>query len=89
MTSSKVKPESSPASVRPARNSTRAFHSCVLSVGTIGENVVGPMFAWRAIDIGMSPRVVRNNTTFQIWTIPCRRVAVRSTSAARPSEVGG
>src|SRR5580700_10583359 len=71
-------------SVNPASLLTRSLGACgrdiggcpgsaLLSIGAVGEDLIGAALAGRSIDVGLAPRVVRDAAAFQIRTIPCRQ----------------
>src|SRR5665213_3915459 len=72
-TSIRVKPPSpGPRSVRPADNIGGGSCAALLPVGAIGRDVIRTVLPWRAINILLAPRVVRNHTALQIRAVPCR-----------------
>src|SRR5262249_50853108 len=72
-------------SVNPSSPRTRsAFPSCdigrctgpaFLSVGAIRDDVVGPVLARQAVDVGVAPWVGGDDVAFQIGAVPCRDIA--------------
>src|SRR5262249_15135960 len=82
MTSRRVKPSSSfSRSISPAGDVGCCTGATFLPIGSIGQDVIRPVLPGRAVDVLVSPRVLRDRVAFQIRPAPVRY-------PARPSHQG-
>src|SRR4051812_39835029 len=59
-----------PSSALPARNVQPRARSSFCPVGTIRENVVGPMLPWRAVDVRVAPGVRWHLSALEVRPVP-------------------
>src|SRR5882672_3146870 len=74
--SSKVKPRSAASLIFRGhafeRNVGRNPAAAFLAVGAVGHDVVGTVFAGRAVDVSVAPRIGRHAAALQIRSVPGR-----------------
>src|ERR1700730_4630066 len=64
-----------PSLVACGRNIGGGAGSALLSVGAVGEDLIGAAFSRRSIEVGLAPGIARHAAAFEIGTVPCRQPA--------------